>query len=160
MTDTTIYPVFDSIKAKTHLTQERYEEMYARSLSEPDAFWAEQANATLDWFEPFDKVSNYDFHTADIKWFEGGKLNVSYNCIDRHLATRADQTAIIWEGDNPDQSENITYQKLHDEVCKLANAMLGMGVVKGDRICLYMPMIPEAVYAMLACTRILSLIHI
>ena len=154
MTDTTIYPVFDSIKAKTHLTQERYEEMYARSLSEPDAFWAEQANATLDWFEPFDKVSNYDFHTADIKWFEGGKLNVSYNCIDRHLATRADQTAIIWEGDNPDQSENITYQKLHDEVCKLANAMLGMGVVKGDRICLYMPMIPEAVYAMLACTRI------
>lgn len=154
MTDTTIYPVFDSIKAKTHLTQERYQEMYARSLSEPDVFWAEQANTTLDWFEPFDQVSNYDFHTADIKWFEGGKLNVSYNCIDRHLATRADQTAIIWEGDNPDQSENITYQKLHDEVCKLANAMLGMGVAKGDRICLYMPMIPEAVYAMLACTRI------
>ena len=154
MTDSKIYPVFDSVKASTHLTEDQYLEMYARSLSEPDAFWAEQANANLDWFEPFKSVSNYDFHSADIKWFEGGKLNVSYNCIDRHLATRAEQTAIIWEGDNPDQSEHITYQKLHDEVCKLSNAMRALGIVKGDRVCLYMPMIPQAVYAMLACTRI------
>ena len=154
MTDNTVYPVFDSIEAKTHLTQEQYQAMYARSLSDPEAFWAEQANEHLDWFKPFENVSESDFHTADIKWFEGGKLNVSYNCIDRHLATRADQTAIIWEGDNPDDSQHISYQTLHDEVCKLANAMLALGIEKGDRVCLYMPMIPEAVFAMLACTRI------
>ncbi len=154
MTDSTIYPVFDSIKQRTHLNAQQYQEMYARSLADPDQFWAEQANANLDWFKPFDKVSEYDFHSADIKWFEGGKLNVSYNCIDRHLARRADQTAIIWEGDDPDQSQHISYQTLHDEVCRLANAMRSLGVEKGDRICLYMPMIPEAVYAMLACTRI------
>ena len=154
MTDTTIYPVFDSIKDNTHLTQTQYEEMYARSLSDPDAFWSEQAKAHLDWFSPFETVSEFDFTTADIKWFEGGKLNVSYNCIDRHLATKADQIAIIWEGDNPNDSANITYQTLHDEVCKLANAMLSQGIEKGDRVCLYMPMIPQAVYAMLACSRI------
>jgi acetyl-CoA synthetase len=154
MTDNTVYPVFDSIEAKTHLTQEQYQAMYARSLSDPEAFWADQANEHLDWFKPFENVSEFDFHTADIKWFEGGKLNVSYNCIDRHLATRADQTAIIWEGDNPDDSQHISYQTLHDEVCKLANAMLALGIEKGDRVCLYMPMIPEAVFAMLACTRI------
>ncbi len=154
MTDDTIYPVFDSIKANTHLTKGQYEEMYTRSISNPDEFWAEQAEKNLDWFKPFDQVSDYDFHTADISWFKGGKINVSYNCIDRHLATRAGQTAIIWEGDDPSKSEHITYQKLHDEVCKLANAMRGLGVTKGDRVCLYMPMIPEAVYAMLACTRI------
>jgi acetyl-CoA synthetase len=154
MTDTSIYPVFDSIKQRTHLSKDQYQEMYARSLADPDGFWAEQATANLDWFSPFDTVSEYDFHSGDIKWFEGGKLNVSYNCIDRHLATRANQTAIIWEGDNPDQSKHISYQDLHDEVCKLANAMKEQGIVRGDRVCLYMPMIPEAVYAMLACTRI------
>ncbi len=154
MSDTKIYPVFESIKDSTHLTAEQYREMYSRSLNDSDGFWAEQALENLDWFEPFSRVSDFDFNTANIKWFEGGKLNVSYNCIDRHLANRADQTAIIWEGDSPDQSEHISYQKLHDEVCKLANAMRAKGVEKGDRVCLYMPMIPEAVYAMLACTRI------
>jgi len=154
MTDSTTYPVFDSIKEQTHLNKEQYQEMYARSLADPDGFWAEQANENIDWFKSFTTVSDYDFHSAQIKWFEGGKLNVSYNCIDRHLAKRASQTAIIWEGDNPDQSEHISYQKLHDEVCKLANAMKELGVGKGDRVCLYMPMIPQAVYAMLACTRI------
>jgi len=149
-----IYPVFDSIKSKTHLDKKQYQEMYAHSLTDPDGFWGEQANINLDWFEPFDEVSDYDFHSADIKWFAGGKLNVSYNCIDRHLATRANQTAIIWEGDNPGQSQYISYQMLHDEVCKLANAMKQQGIEKGDRVCLYMPMIPQAVYAMLACTRI------
>jgi len=154
MTDSTTYPVFDSIKEQTHLNKEQYQEMYARSLADPDGFWAEQANENIDWFKSFTTVSDYDFHSAQIKWFEGGKLNVSYNCIDRHLAKRASQTAIIWEGDNPEQSEHISYQKLHDEVCKLANAMKELGVGKGDRVCLYMPMIPQAVYAMLACTRI------
>jgi len=154
MTDSTTYPVFDSIKEQTHLNKEQYQEMYARSLADPDGFWAEQANENIDWFKSFTTVSDYDFHSAQIKWFEGGKLNVSYNCIDRHLAKRASHTAIIWEGDNPDQSEHISYQKLHDEVCKLANAMKELGVGKGDRVCLYMPMIPQAVYAMLACTRI------
>jgi len=154
MSDSTIYPVFDSIKQNTHLNSEQYQEMYARSLADPDGFWAEQANANLDWFKPFKKVSEYDFNTADIKWFEGGKLNVSYNCIDRHLVARANQAAIIWEGDNPDESKQITYQQLHDEVCQLANAMKELGIEKGDRVCLYMPMVLEAVYAMLACTRI------
>ena len=154
MTDSTIYPVFDSIKEHTHLDSEGYQEMYARSLAEPDKFWAEQANANIDWYEPFDTVSECDFHEAKIKWFEGGKLNVSYNCIDRHLATKANQTAIIWEGDSPDQSQHISYQQLHDEVCRLANAMKQQGIEKGDRVCLYMPMVPQAVYAMLACTRI------
>jgi len=154
MSEVKIYPVFESIKANTHLTKLQYQEMYFQSINNPDQFWAEQAESNLDWFEPFDKVSDCDFRTANIRWFEGGKLNVSYNCIDRHLASRADQTAIIWEGDNPDQSQHISYQKLHDEVCKLANAMKVQGIEKGDRVCLYMPMIPEAVYAMLACTRI------
>ena len=154
MSDKRIFPIFDSIKANTHLTQNQYQEMYQRSINEPDAFWAEQAEQHLDWFAPFKTVSDVDFNTANIKWFEGGKLNVSYNCIDRHLATRATQTAIIWEGDDPAKSEHITYQQLHDRVCQLSNALKAQGIVKGDRVCLYMPMIPEAVYAMLACTRI------
>lgn len=158
MSDSALYPVFDSIKENTHLTKQQYIEMYQRSLTEPDAFWAEQADEHLDWFEKWDTVSKQDFAKGEIKWFEGGKLNVSYNCIDRHLKTRADQTAIIWEGDDPSQNENITYQQLHDRVCQLSNAMKEQGVVKGDRVCLYMPMVPEAVYAMLACTR-LGAIH-
>ena len=154
MTDNSLYPVLDSVKKQTHLTEQQYQAMYQRSLAEPEAFWAEQAASHLDWFEPWHTVSDYDFNTAQIKWFEGGKLNVAYNCIDRHLATRAEQTAIIWEGDDPSQSEAITYQQLHDRVCQLSNALKQLGVVKGDRVCLYMPMVPEAVYAMLACTRI------
>ncbi len=154
MTDKAIYPVFDSIKENTHLTQDQYQEMYQHSIAKPNEFWAEQAELNLDWFEKWHTVSETDFHTADIKWFKGGKLNVSYNCIDRHLATRANQTAILWEGDDPSQSEVITYQQLHDKVCQLSNAMLELGIAKGDRVCLYMPMVPEAVYAMLACTRI------
>ena len=154
MSEAKIYPVFDAIKATTHITKEKYQEMYDRSLNDADAFWAEQAEEHLDWYQKWDTVSEYDFHTADIKWFAGGKLNVAYNCIDRHLPARAEQTAIIWEGDDPNASEHITYQTLHDKVCQLSNAMRELGVVKGDRVCLYMPMIPEAVYAMLACARI------
>lgn len=154
MSDVKTYPVFDKIKAATHVTQDQYQQMYRRSLEQPDEFWAEQANAHLDWYETWHTISEADFNKAEIKWFDGGKLNVSYNCIDRHLANRADQTAIIWEGDNPNDSKKISYQELHDRVCQLSNAMRELGIVKGDRVCLYMPMVPEAVFAMLACTRI------
>ena len=154
MSEVKTYPVLPNIVAKTHLTAAQYQEMYARSLNDSDTFWAEQAEAHLDWYEKWHNVSRQDFHQAEIAWFEGAKLNVSVNCIDRHLATRAEQTAIIWEGDDPAQSEHISYQTLHDRVCQLANALREMGVEKGDRVCLYMPMIPEATYAMLACTRI------
>ena len=154
MSEVKTYPVFDAIKANTHLTEQQYQEMYARSLADPDGFWAEQAESTLDWIRKWDSVSDCDFTSAKIQWFAGGQLNVSLNCIDRHLADRADQTAIIWEGDDPGESQHISYQLLHDKVCQLANALRSMGVRKGDRVCLYMPMIPEAAYAMLACARI------
>ncbi len=154
MSDTKLYPVFESFNSTTHADKARYEQMYAQSVADPDAFWAEQAGDMLDWYQKWDTVSDVDYSKGHIKWFEGGKLNVSYNCIDRHLATRANQTAIIWEGDNPDDSMNISYQQLHDEVCQLANAMKSLGVEKGDRVCIYMPMIPEALYTMLACSRI------
>ena len=129
--------------------------MYAASITDPDAFWAEQGKR-LDWITPFTKVKNTSFEHSNvsIKWYEDGELNVSANCIDRHLATRGDQTAIIWEGDNPDESTHITYSELHTQVCKLANVYKSLGVTKGDRVVLYMPMIPEAAYAMLACNRI------
>jgi acetyl-CoA synthetase len=132
-----------------------YDAMYARSLAEPEAFWGEQA-AALDWMAPFTKVKNtsFDEATFGIKWFEDGVLNVSANCVDRHLATKADQIAILWEGDDPADSKAITYRELHREMCRMANVMKKLGVVKGDRVTLYMPMIPEAAYAMLACTRI------
>lgn len=154
MSDIKVYPVHESVATNAHANTAQYQEMYARSINDPDAFWAEQAEAMLDWVKPWDTVRRQDFSNAEIAWFEGGQLNLSYNCIDRHLATKAEQTALIWEGDNPDQSENISYQKLHDKVCQLANALKEMGVQKGDRVCLYMPMIPEATYAMLACARI------
>lgn len=154
MSDVKTYPVFESIKANTHLNTQQYQEMYERSIEQPDAFWAEQAEQHLDWMRPWDTVSREDFHKAEVAWFEGGQLNLSVNCIDRHLAQRADQTAIIWEGDDPTKSEHISYQVLHDRVCQLANALKQMGVVKGDRVCLYMPMVPEAAFAMLACARI------
>jgi len=154
MSDVKTYPIFDSIKATTHLTKEQYESMYRRSIEDGDNFWAEQAEQHLDWYETWQTVQRQDFNKAQIAWFEGGKLNVSVNCIDRHLATRADQTAMIWEGDDPSKSELISYQSLHDNVCQLANALRALGVEKGDRVCLYMPMIPEATYAMLACARI------
>ncbi|MFT5136378.1 MAG: acetyl-CoA synthetase [Arenicella sp.] len=154
MSDVKTYPVFESIKANTHLNTDQYQEMYKQSIEQPDVFWAEQAEQHLDWIKPWDTVSREDFHKAEVAWFEGGKLNLSVNCIDRHLPERAAQTAIIWEGDDTDRSEHISYQVLHDKVCQLANALKEMGVVKGDRVCLYMPMVPEATFAMLACARI------
>ncbi len=151
------YPIMQSdreplINAKT------YESMYSKSMSNPDEFWAEQAEIFVDWEKKWDKVSDVDFSKGKIAWFEGATLNVSYNCLDRHLPERADQVAIIWEGDDPSSSESITYKDLHKRVCKFANGMKDLGVVKGDRICLYMPMIVEATVAMLACAR-LGAIH-
>lgn len=154
MTTDRCYPVPEERAAAAHITAEQYAEMYARSIDDPDGFWAEQAETFIDWFKPWDSVSHTDYHTGEIEWFKGAKLNVSYNCLDRHLESRGDQTAIIWEGDDPSESRHISYNELHNEVCRFASALKGIGVKKGDRVCLYMPMIPEAAIAMLACTRI------
>ena len=136
------------------ITQESYQEDYKTSIDNNEAYWGEQANKFIDWYKPWDSVSNVDYHQAKIRWFEGAELNVSYNCIDRHLKDKADKTAIIFEGDEPGNSRHISYQELHDEVCRFANVLKQRGVKKGDRVCIYMPMIPEVGYAMLACARI------
>jgi acetyl-CoA synthetase len=137
-----------------HINADQYREMYDRSINDRDSFWSEMANEFLSWDKSWDEVVSFDFVKGEAKWFDGGRLNVSYNCIDRHLPERADQTAFIWEGDNPADSKHITYAELKEQVCKLANVLRERGVRKGDRVCIYMPMIPEAAYAMLACTRI------
>ncbi len=156
MSDSKIYPVPAAIAAKAHITDEQYQEMYRASIDDPETFWAEQAEAFLDWDKKWDRILDWSFDKKDlyIKWFEGGKLNVAYNCIDRHLAARGDKVAIIWEGDDPDVSKSITYNELYEQVTRLANVLKQRGVKKGDRVCLYMPMVPEAAYAMLACARI------
>ncbi|HEY8158941.1 MAG TPA: acetate--CoA ligase [Methylobacter sp.] len=154
MSDDKIYDIKPEIAAKAHITAETYKTLYQRSIAEPEAFWAEQAELFLDWGKPWDNVTDCDFETGHIRWFEGGKLNVSVNCVDRHLAARADQVAIIWEGDNPAQDKKITYRQLHEQVCKFANVLKAQGAKKGDRICIYLPMISEAAAVMLACTRI------
>ena len=137
-----------------HINAETYQAMYQRSLEDPEGFWSEMANAFLSWEKTWDRVVRYDFTNGEAEWFAGGKLNVCYNCIDRHLPQRSHQTALIWEGDNPADSKHISYGELHQHVGKLANTLKARGVRKGDRVCIYMPMIPEAAYAMLACTRI------
>ena len=154
MADEKIYKVPADFAEKTLINESQYQTMYQRSLEDTDGFWAEQAEQLLDWNKTWDKVSDCDFKSAKIRWFEGARLNVSYNCIDRHLETRGNQTAIIWEGDNPEVDKSITYHELYEHVCKFANVLKSRGVKKGDRVCIYMPMIPEAAYAMLACTRI------
>ena len=151
------YPIMQSNR-KPLIDADTYNSMYKQSISNPDKFWAEQADKFISWDRKWDRVSDVDFSKGKIAWFEGATLNVSYNCLDRHLPERADQVAIIWEGDDPDSSESITYQELYEMVCKFANGMKGLGVKKGDRICLYMPMIVEATVAMLACAR-LGAIH-
>jgi len=139
---------------KTHCTNEQYQALYQQSIDAPDAFWAEQAIEFLSFNQSWTQVKHQDFHNGEARWFEGATLNVTENCIDRHLPERAAQTAIIWEGDNPEDSKHISYQELHDSVAKMANVLKARGVNKGDRVCIYMPMIPEAAYAMLACARI------
>jgi len=136
------------------INDDQYQAMYRRSIDDADGFWAEQADIFLSWYRKWDHVCQANLAKGEVRWFDGGQLNIAYNCIDRHLPERATQTAIIWEGDDPAEHRNITYQELHDEVCRLANALRERGVSKGDRVCIYMPMIPEAAYAMLACMRI------
>jgi acetyl-CoA synthetase len=150
-----IYDVPAEWAKRAWADQAKYQEMYARSVKDPNGFWAEQAKR-IGWMKPFTKVENESFAPGNIsiKWFEDGVLNVAWNCIDRHLHTRGDQTAIIWEGDNPSESKHITYRQLHDEVCKFANILRTRNVKKGDRVTIYLPMIPETAYAMLACARI------
>ncbi len=154
MSEAKVYPVPAEVAAHAWINNDQYLEMYKRSVDDPEGFWAEQAQQFLSWYKPWDKVLDWDFTKGHIRWFEGGKLNVSHNCLDRHLATRSDQIAIIWEGDSPNEDKKITYKQLHEDVCKFANALKGLGVKKGDRVCIYMPMIPETAVAMLACTRI------
>ena len=142
------------MKARTLIDEATYNSMYQRSIADPDGFWSDQANAFLLWQKPWQTVSEADMPSGNIRWFDGGQLNVSVNCIDRHLPHRAKQTAIIWEGDEPSDDTRISYQELYERVCQLANGLRARGVKKGDRVCIYMPMIPEAAYAMLACARI------
>ena len=148
-----MYPVTQPNKTPI-CDEKKYESMYDDSINNSDEFWATQAKEFLNWDKDWNEVSNVDYTQGKIEWFKGGELNVAYNCIDRHLPKRAKQTAIIWEGDDPSVSQKVTYQQLHDEVAKLSNGLKNLGVKKGDRVCIYMPMILESAYAMLACARI------
>ncbi len=153
MTLEKIYPVPASVRERAHVNKAQYEAMYKRSIADPDGFWAEMATR-ITWHKKWDKVQQWEFDTPDIKWFIGGKLNVSYNCLDRHVeAGNGAKTSIIWEGEHGD-ARKYTYASLLAEVKKFANVLKSKGVIKGDRVCIYMPMVPELAIAMLACTRI------
>ena len=153
--DDTIFPVTNDVAARALIDNETYQAMYAESIADPESFWNKHGKR-IDWIKPYTKIKNTKYSKEDvsIKWYEDGTLNACWNCVDRHLEEYGDQIAIIWEGDEPDQSANITYKKLHQEVCLFANTLKANGVRKGDRVTIYMPMIPEAAYAMLACARI------
>lgn len=149
-----IHPVPENF-ADAHINAQRYREMYQRSVEDPEGFWGDMARQFLRWEAPWSSVVEYDFKRGHASWFAGGKLNVSSNCLDRHLATRGQQTALIWEPDDPaEAAQHITYADLHERVCRLANVLRERGVNKGDRVCIYLPMIPEAAVAMLACARV------
>ena len=150
-----VHPIIESFAAKARIDTAGYRADYAESIADPEGFWA-RIGQRLDWIKPFNKVKDVSFDAKDlhIRWYDDGELNVSANCLDRHLATRGDKTAIIWEGDDPAESRHISYRELHAEVCKAANLLSNLGVKKGDRVAIYLPMIPEAAVAMLACTRI------
>ncbi|MGI9464239.1 MAG: AMP-binding protein, partial [Aestuariivirgaceae bacterium] len=155
MSEAHVYKVPGAWAKKAHVNNADYKKMYAASIKDPDKFWAKHGKR-IDWFKPFKKVKNVSFKhpNVSIKWYEDGVTNVAYNCIDRHLKKRGNQTAIIWEGDNPYDDKKITYNELYDQMCRMANVMKAHGVKKGDRVTIYMPMIVEAAYAMLACSRI------
>jgi len=155
MSEGSLFPVAKEHAARAWVDAAKYESMYAHSLKDPVGFWA-QHGRRLDWMKPYTQVKDVSYDASDlhVRWFHDGTLNVSANCVDRHLATRGDQVAIIWEGDDPGEDRRITYRELHEQVCRLANAMKKRGVKKGDRVTIYLPMIPEAAYAMLACARI------
>tara|TARA_B110000046_G_scaffold167685_1_gene185520 strand:- start:15030 stop:16967 length:1938 start_codon:yes stop_codon:yes gene_type:complete len=154
MSEFPVHPVSEQWKENAWINQERYQSMYRQSIENPDQFWAEQATEFLQWESPWQTVCDYDFAKGEATWFGGGTLNVAVNCIDRHLAQRADQAALIWEGDEPSDNKEISYLELHDKVSRMGNVLRDRGVKKGDRVCIYMPMIPEAAFAMLACARI------
>ena len=149
-----IYQVPESVKKEALLNNEDYKSLYEKSINDPETFWSTQATSYLEWISKWKNISESDFIKGKISWFKGAKINATINCIDRHLDDKARQTAIIWEGDDPSISKKITYQELHESVCRLANALKKRGVKKGDRVCIYLPMIPEAAFAMLACARI------
>jgi acetyl-CoA synthetase len=155
MSDAKIYDVPADWAKRAFINDEKYEAMYAASLEDPEAFWGEHGRR-IDWIRPYSRVKNTSFgpENVSIRWFEDGTTNVAHNCVDRHVATRGDQVALIWEGDDPAQSKSITYRQLHADVQRFANVLKKQGAKKGDRITIYMPMIPEAAYAMLACARI------
>ena len=153
MSEDTTLEVAKSYQGKAYLDNDAYLKLYEESIRDPEGFWGRQADR-LDWSRKWDRVLDWDYHKAYIRWFEGAKLNVSANCLDRHLEKRGDQVAIIWESDDPGEDRKLTYRQLHTEVCKFANVLKAQGVNKGDRVCIYMPMVPEAAVAMLACTRI------
>ncbi|NWL75435.1 acetate--CoA ligase [Pseudomonas taiwanensis] len=154
MYEISLHPVPDAVRKHALIDNDAYLRLYQQSVEQPELFWSEQATNFLTWFKPWDQLHHSDLAKGEAEWFKGGKLNVAYNCIDRHLEQRGEQIAIIWEGDNPSESAQITYRKLHSHVARLANVLKSRGVKKGDRVCIYMPMIPEAAYAMLACARI------
>ena len=155
MSQDELFPVPESFASGTHADNNTYLEMYQRSVDDPEAFWAEQGKR-IDWFTPYTKIKDvsYDADDLHVKWYYDGTTNAAHNCLDRHLETRGDQTAIIWEGDDPAEDAKFTYRELHEMVCKFANGLKAIGAKKGDRITIYMPMIPEAAVAMLACVRI------
>jgi len=156
MSDQKVYPVKPEFADSAWIDNDKYMQMYQQSVINPEGFWREQAMERIEWMRPFTKVRNvsFDDHNVDIRWFEDGTTNMATNCLDRHLETRGDQTAIIWEGDDPSESKHITYNELHEEVSRFANALRGQGVRRGDIVSIYMPMIPETAVVMLACTRI------
>lgn len=154
MSEQHLYPVPPGWAANSFIDQAQYQSLYRQSIEDPETFWAEQAREFLTWDQPWQRVRQFDFHKGQAAWFRDGKLNVTTNCIDRHLPERGEQTAIIWEGDDPADDQTITYKQLHQAVCRFANMLKRLGVEKGDRVCIYLPMIPEAAYAMLACARI------
>ena len=154
MSESKVYPVSKEAESRAHIQNDRYIALYEESIERPDEFWKQQANEFLSWFKTWDTLTESDFAKGEAKWFLGAQLNASYNCIDRHLEDRGGQVAIIWEGDDPNDDAIITYRELHEKVCRMANVLKSRGVKKGDRVCIYMPMIPEAAFAMLACSRI------
>src|ERR1700693_4497050 len=149
-----LYAVPAVWKQRAFIDAAKYRDMYARSIKDPDGFWGE-IGKRIDWFKPYSKVKNssFDLHRVSIKWYEDGVTNVAHNCVDRHLAKRGNQVAILWEGDDPNEDRRITYKELHAAVCKFANVLKAQGVKKGDRVTIYLPMIPETAFAMLACAH-------
>ncbi len=154
MSEHKVYPVPKDAMSHAHIRNDQYLAMYDASINRSEEFWSQKADEFLTWFKPWDTLTESDFHKGEAKWFIGAELNACYNCVDRHLELRGGQTAIIWEGDDPADDLKVTYKELHEHVCRLSNVLIDRGVQKGDRVCIYMPMIPEAAYAMLACARI------